>query len=58
MNCIRCGHPKSDHCAGGKLHGDLKEAGKMLPHARQTRCVSTHCENPMCSCIEYIESED
>jgi hypothetical protein len=55
--CQRCGHPAGDHCNGGKLHGSLKEVGKMLENPLVTRCATRHCDHPLCSCVELVESE-
>jgi hypothetical protein len=45
--CARCAHPEADHCQGGKPHsGWLGKGGLQL-------CASRHCEQPLCSCIDF-----
>jgi hypothetical protein len=56
--CKRCEHPLSEHCKGGVRHADHKEEARMVPlkyRKGTVTCISRHCENPLCSCVDFIE---
>ena len=46
--CGKCGHALKKHCKGKDWHGDWRGPGS-------GNCVSRHCMEPLCSCVEYVE---
>lgn len=54
--CGFCSHPRSEHCKGNVPHGDWKtKAGSYF--GKSTPCKGTHCNSPMCCCLEFIEPD-
>lgn len=54
--CGRCEHLLSRHCKGNVQHGYHKE--DMWPADRRkctVTCKTRHCENPLCSCIDFVD---
>jgi hypothetical protein len=56
MNCARCGHPDTDH-QPPKSFGYAKTGGSSgksheVPIQARACCWS----NPMCTCVEFVES--
>jgi hypothetical protein len=47
--CGRCGHKDSRHCKGGEQHSSMRGHGSTI-------CVSRHCLEPLCSCVEFVEA--
>ena len=57
MNCAYCGHPEANHCKGGKEHKEWKEDQRQWKVTRITTCVSRHCDNAMCCCVDFKAPE-
>jgi hypothetical protein len=60
MNCARCDHTRAEHCTAGTQHTDHKEDARMVPiewRHGTTKCVTNHCNQPLCSCVDFIEGE-
>lgn len=57
MKCERCDHPEADHCKGGKTHQEWKESQRQWVVTRFTVCVSRHCDQPVCSCVDFVAPE-
>lgn len=53
MNCARCDHPESRHCKGGVKHVSQYKGASVNEVIRT--CVSRHCLNPLCSCVDFVE---
>ena len=53
-DCARCGHKDSDHCKGGVSHSEYKEQSRQWKQVRQTVCATRHCDQPLCSCVEFM----
>ena len=54
--CLRCEHPLSEHCSGGKKHESPKEDMWAAQYRIRTLVCSTrHCDQPLCSCVEFIQ---
>jgi len=49
--CNRCKCPFSHHCIGGVTHPWREKDGGAKGHIG---CEYKHCENPMCSCVEFV----
>lgn len=51
MKCARCDCDEKAHCKGNVVHvGHYKSDREYV-----VTCVSRHCLNPMCSCVDFIE---
>lgn len=50
INCAFCHHPRSQHCKGGADHSWSKGNFEQMSH-----CVSKHCKNPLCCCVDFVE---
>ncbi len=46
--CARCGHSAGAHCEGRQTHTGWKA------HTKPFRCVSRHCLEPLCSCVDLV----
>jgi hypothetical protein len=54
--CARCGHTRAKHCKGNQTHVAMKDdRGQGLEHQRTVVCKGQHCEQPICSCVSFIE---
>lgn len=56
MNCSRCDHPDSRHCKGEITHVSQYKGASVCEVVRV--CVSRHCLNPLCSCVDFIAPPD
>ena len=56
QSCSRCGHPLSDHCKGNIQHDHHTDVARMVSseYRRFTLCSARHCDQPLCSCIEFM----
>jgi hypothetical protein len=60
MNCARYGCSLKDHCKGGVEHSNYKEEARMVPlkwRRPSKPCQVRHCLVPLCSCVDFVESE-
>ena len=53
MDCACCTHPEKSHCKSGVAHSTYKDQARMTPTPTLTTCVSRHCTEPICSCLDY-----
>jgi hypothetical protein len=51
MICARCDHPLTKHCPGRVTHVNAYKGNRETV----TVCVSRHCLNPLCSCVDFVE---
>lgn len=54
MSKCECDHAEKDHCKGGVAHSYYKDTMRMAKNPRSHTCVSRHCEQPLCDCLDYI----
>lgn len=55
--CAHCGHDEHKHCAGNIQHATWKSERQQDGRAKEmSMCVSRHCGEPLCDCVDYIPS--
>lgn len=56
MICQRCEHDEKRHCKG-KVEHVSQYKGASVNEVKRT-CVSRHCLNPLCSCVDFVPPKD
>lgn len=53
MSICTCTHAEKKHCEGGVLHSTYKDQARQVPHPKTTKCLSRHCDEPLCDCTDF-----